>query len=168
MIRDDQMHLTPHTDDHLVANIDLAPTIADAVGFPVTAEGRSLVPLLHGNDATPWRKDILLEHVRGTNDVPTFCGLRSTDYLYVRYATGEREIYDLRTDPYELNNLAGTTAGRAVEPELAARLAALCTPPPPGMEPSLDGVGAAFVVLAFGMGALSRRSLAGAHRRRRR
>jgi N-acetylglucosamine-6-sulfatase len=165
VIRDDAMHLTPHTDDHVVANIDIAPTIADAVGFPVAADGRSLVPLLQGTDATPWRRDLLLEHVRGTNDVPTFCGLRSTDYLYVRYATGEREIYDLRADPYELNNLAGTPAGEAVEPELTARLAELCNPPPPGMEPSLDAVGAAFVVAAFGMGAFSRRSFLRTRRR---
>ena len=167
VIRADSMHLTPHTDDHLVANIDLAPTVADAVGFPTQADGRSLVPLLRGTDATPWRREILLEHVQGTNDVPTFCGFRSTDYLYVRYATGEREIYDLRTDPYELNNLEGTALGRAVEPELAARLAQLCSPVPPGMEPTLNGVGAVFVAFALGIGWWGRRAFTRSGRPRR-
>jgi N-acetylglucosamine-6-sulfatase len=167
VIRDDAMHLTPHTDDHLVANIDLAPTIADAVGFPITADGRSLVPLLQGTDATPWRHEILLEHVQGSNDVPTFCGLRSADYLFVRYATGEREIYDLHTDPYEMNNLAGTPQGNAAEPALEARLAQLCRPVPPGMEPTLDAVGWVFVAFAMVLGWYGRRATTGSGRRRR-
>ena len=161
------MHLTPHTDDHLVDNIDLAPTIADAVGFPITADGHSLVPLLHGTDTTPWDNEVLLEHVQGTNDVPTFCGLRSPDYLYVRYATGEREIYDLRTDPYEMDNLAGTAQGDAAEPALAARLAQLCRPVPPGMEPTLDAVGWVFAVFALILGWYGRRATTGIGRRRR-
>ncbi|HKC29225.1 MAG TPA: hypothetical protein VKB75_14525, partial [Jatrophihabitans sp.] len=32
--------------------------------------------------------------------------MRATDFLYVEYVTGEREYYDLRRDPSELNNLA--------------------------------------------------------------
>jgi hypothetical protein len=33
--------------------------------------------------------------------------MRTHDLLYVAYNDGEREFYDLRTDPYELHNLAG-------------------------------------------------------------
>ena len=164
VIRDDALHLTPHADDHLVSNIDIAPTVADLVGFSIHADGRSLVPLLRGNDATPWRRDLLLEHVRGSNPVPTFCGVRSSSYLYVHYATGEREIYDLRRDPFELQNLAGTRAGDRIEPGLAARLAQLCNPPPPGMEPTLDGVGIVTAIGACGLLVWSRRSLARARR----
>jgi N-acetylglucosamine-6-sulfatase len=30
--------------------------------------------------------------------------LRTEEYLYVEYKTGEHELYDLRKDPYELHN----------------------------------------------------------------
>jgi len=40
--------------------------------------------------------------------VPVFAGLRTKDYTYVEYATGEKELYDLKNDPYQLQNLAGT------------------------------------------------------------
>jgi hypothetical protein len=36
-----------------------------------------------------------------------FKGLRTASYLYVEYESGEKELYDLKADPYELDNLAG-------------------------------------------------------------
>ena len=38
--------------------------------------------------------------------IPEFQGLRVANYTYVEYITGERELYDLTSDPNELNNLA--------------------------------------------------------------
>jgi N-acetylglucosamine-6-sulfatase len=35
---------------------------------------------------------------------PWMKALRTEEYLYVEYKTGEHELYDLRKDPYELNN----------------------------------------------------------------
>jgi N-acetylglucosamine-6-sulfatase len=32
--------------------------------------------------------------------------MRTHDFLYVEYADGQTEFYDLRTDPNELNNIA--------------------------------------------------------------
>jgi N-acetylglucosamine-6-sulfatase len=46
----------------------------------------------------------------------------ATGYRYVEYATGEKELYDLRTDPYELTNTYNTATSRAA---LASRLQAL-------------------------------------------
>ncbi len=37
---------------------------------------------------------------------PEYHGIRTARYLYVEYATGERELYDLRRDPAEMTNLA--------------------------------------------------------------
>ena len=45
--------------------------------------------------------------------------LRTERYLYVEYANGERELYDMRTDPHQLQNLAATA-----DPELVAELSA--------------------------------------------
>ena len=71
------------TDDHLVANIDLAPTIAAAAGVELPdADGRSLLPLLEGRPET-WRHALLIEHMRGTNPIPTYCALRTPRHLFV-------------------------------------------------------------------------------------
>ena len=36
----------------------------------------------------------------------TYAAMRTPGYLYVQYTDGEIEFYDLRTDPYELHNIA--------------------------------------------------------------
>ena len=43
-------------------------------------------------------------------DIPTYRGLRTADHKYIRWnATGEEELYDLTSDPLELNNLLKTS-----------------------------------------------------------
>jgi hypothetical protein len=54
----------------------------------------------------------------------SFDGVRTRDYTYVRYATGERELYDLRRDPHQLDNIAAT-ADKALVDELDRRMSAL-------------------------------------------
>ncbi len=127
--------------DHPVLNIDLAPTFAElaAAAVPAFVDGRSLVPLL-GATTPPlrqWRQAFLVEHyvgegrqgaasgprrapVRGLG-APDLQGLRAQNAIYVEYATGERELYDLVTDPFELQNLAAT-APRDLLAKFAARL----------------------------------------------
>ena len=115
----------------LALNIDLAPTLADAAGVahPPT-DGRSLLPVLAGDPA--WRSDFLVEHLEGTNPVPTYCAVRSERWMYVRYTTGEEELYDLQADPYELRNLAADPADTSVLEDRRERLRELCSPVPPG------------------------------------
>jgi len=55
---------------------------------------------------------------------PWMKALRTEDYLYVEYKTGERELYDLEEDPYELNNLYATVP-RELKRRLEAQLDAL-------------------------------------------
>jgi arylsulfatase A-like enzyme len=51
--------------------------------------------------------------------IPYFRGVRTQDWSYVEYQTGEVELYDIQNDPYELNNLAA-----GADPKLLAELAA--------------------------------------------
>lgn len=114
-------------------NVDLAPTIAEATGIthPPT-EGSSLLPLLR-DPSTPWRSDFLIEHLEGSNPVPTYCAVRSERWKYVRYATGDEELYQMTADPFELENLAEDRAYGAVLEDRRARLRDLCLPSPPGL-----------------------------------
>jgi arylsulfatase A-like enzyme len=56
--------------------------------------------------------------------VPPYRAVRTQRYLYVEYAAGERELYDLRKDPYELHSLHDS-ADPALISKLDARLDAL-------------------------------------------
>lgn len=97
--------------DHLVSQIDYAPTWLELAGVPVPAsvDGRSLLPLL-GPAAPPapadWRTDLLVEHWE-TGDpmvIPDFFLLRQQQRVYVEYVTGEIEWYDLSADPDQLQS----------------------------------------------------------------
>jgi arylsulfatase A-like enzyme len=106
--------------DELTANIDLAPTFMRLGGVqpPPSVDGRSLVPLLHGVHPRPWRNALLVEHHRPADPFgdpdhqaalggrpPSYWALRTTSGTYVEYANGEREYYDLTTDPDQLTNV---------------------------------------------------------------
>jgi arylsulfatase A-like enzyme len=56
--------------------------------------------------------------------IPEFHGIRVDGYTYVEYVTGEKELYDLTKDPYQLNNLA-SKADPALLKEFSDRVAAL-------------------------------------------
>jgi N-acetylglucosamine-6-sulfatase len=64
---------------------------------------------------------VLVEN-RGTRP-PDYKMVRTGDYAYVEYATGERELYDMQTDPYQEQNVYGQRPD--VEAELAKGLDAL-------------------------------------------
>lgn len=120
----------PRTDDHLVANIDIAPTIADIMGAQPASpvDGRSLLPLLRDPSA-PWRDALVLEMLKDSEG-DRFDAIRTADWKYVRYPNGEEELYDERSDPYELDNRAGDPALAAEKAALAQRLDELIATPP--------------------------------------
>ena len=109
----------------LVTNADLAPTILDAAGAVPgrLQDGRSLFALLD-DPGLEWGRDLLVEGAAGLNQ-PAYDALRTYRYTYVEYTTGERELYDLERDPFQLQSLHADPAHTEVQAELARRLARL-------------------------------------------
>ncbi|MFL5736570.1 MAG: sulfatase-like hydrolase/transferase [Actinomycetota bacterium] len=130
------MHGTASTDPSLVLNLDLAPTFAAAGGATATGvEGMNMMPLLDGS-ASSWRSDFLVEHMDPrVVQVPAYCAVRNSDEIYIKYQDGFEELYDLRTDPYELTNVANDPLYELDKAALYQRLLELCQPPPPGYTP---------------------------------
>lgn len=93
--------------EELVSNVDLAPTILRLSGASetVTVDGRSLLPFARSPGRRSGRP-IFLE--ANTVDDPStgipYVGLRTRRFKYIRYRSGEQELYDLARDPNELSS----------------------------------------------------------------
>lgn len=115
--------------DQLTVSIDIAPTILDLAGLPIPGcmQGRTLKPLLHGK-SLKWRHDFFCENMYVGQNYPRIEAVRARRYKYIRYFDKARdqhhilsltatiggetpiyeELYDLKDDPRETNNLAGS------------------------------------------------------------
>jgi len=107
-----------------VLNIDLAPTIGALAGIQpgLPEDGRSFLPFLEGGKQIPWRDGFLVEYLGQNllhkNGPPPYIALQTKKYLYVEYQNGWRELYDLRRDPWELDNIAGDPRSSALQVSL--------------------------------------------------
>jgi N-acetylglucosamine-6-sulfatase len=134
VVRYDPLTSQPRRAGRFAVNVDLAPTAAQLAGVAAPgAQGRSLVPLLKGQTG-PWRRDFLLEHGH-TWKIPTYCGVRSSGYMYAQYRPGVEELYDLAADRSQLRNLARDPGLRQTIVAFRSRLRSLCKPPPPEFTP---------------------------------
>jgi arylsulfatase A-like enzyme len=129
------------TTDAMTENVDLAKTFEGIAGTSMPSDGHSLLPLLGGAAPVDWRNAVLVEHhgpdlddgadtdpdsqLNGkSGNPPSYEAMRTPDFLYVEYRDDERELYDLRTDPYELRNLASSLSATQLE-QLHGELMAL-------------------------------------------
>jgi arylsulfatase A-like enzyme len=120
-----------HVVDELALSLDIAPTILDSAHVPIPADmqGHSLEPVMRG-EARSWRKDFFCENMFMGQNYPRIEGVRGNRFKYMRYFDKNRdkphirsltasirgeapvyeELYDLKSDPQELKNLAGSPA----------------------------------------------------------
>lgn len=103
----------------MVASLDIAPTMLELARLAPSAEnleGRSLLGLLRGaKEKRPWRDALLFEYYSDT----VFPRIRNMGYqavrtgrwkyIHYRHLPGADELYDLRSDPFELTNLAASS-----------------------------------------------------------
>jgi arylsulfatase A-like enzyme len=113
------------TVDALALNIDLAPTMLDYAGLaaPGAMQGRSLRPLVAGQSPA-WRSDWFYEHHTLPKIIPPSEGVRTERWTYLRWMASEpvlEELYDLRADPQQEHNLAGSAEHRETLLRLRAR-----------------------------------------------
>ena len=100
--------------DQPVNLVSLYPTLIELAGLPAkeSNDGPSLVPLLRDSQQA-W------PHVAVTHlDRPGNYSVSGQRWRYIRYVNGEQELYDIKSDPFEWNNLAEV-------PEQADRIADL-------------------------------------------
>ncbi len=120
------------TIEPMALNIDLAPTLLELAGVPGPGamQGRSLVPLLRGQ-RVPWRDSFLIEYY-SDKVFPRIVNMgyqavRTEGWKYLHYTelAGMDELYDLRADPYEMNNCINDPAAQEKLKQLKAELARL-------------------------------------------
>jgi arylsulfatase A-like enzyme len=100
----------PGRREHLVTNVDMAPTLADYAGLdaPAQWQGRSLRPVVEDGDA-PGRDHIVFDHGLYTAQR----AVRTHRWKFIRtYNDGvwdlsDRQLFDMHEDPWEQENVAG-------------------------------------------------------------
>ena len=102
------------TANHLLAHIDIMPTVVELGGgeLPANLDGKSFAALLKNPSSIEeedWREAVLIEnwetrilHAGEFNTANT--ALRFHDTVYVEWANGSPEFYDLKKDPYQVEN----------------------------------------------------------------
>jgi N-acetylglucosamine-6-sulfatase len=109
----------------MISNIDIMPTILEWTGASTTLQmdGKSFVQLLNG-DQSGWREEQYLHngdpgrpYPDDYDSVRDDCIVRNPCMIYTEYVSGERELYNLTSDPFQLTNLiANPVTGYAGQP----------------------------------------------------
>lgn len=99
----------PGIDDRIVANVDIAATIAEVAGISVPG-GTDGTSLLSGVT----RSGLFIEQLENWRvGIPDWASIRTGEYQYIEYYSRDRsrviarEYYDLVADPWQLRNLYG-------------------------------------------------------------
>jgi arylsulfatase len=114
---------TGATSNAFTVHTDIVPTLCDFAGADAGApDGRSLAPLLRGKTEDAARDSVVSQYYNKQKWVNPIRMLRTRDFKYNRYIRYGEELYDLKNDPHELQNLARDPGYEDVRKTLAAEL----------------------------------------------
>ena len=116
--------------DALGLNVDFAPTFLEAAALPASPDmqGRSLLPALRGRTPAAWRTSMYYRyyHDPGDHNTRQHYGVRTLTHKLIYFWTKDQwELFDLRKDPNELDNLYGEPGQEALTASLKTELARL-------------------------------------------
>jgi arylsulfatase A-like enzyme len=95
----------------MVLNIDIAPSILEMAGVkkPAQMQGNSFLKLMKGMPEANWRTEVFYEYYfeNPFPQTPTQYAVRTDQYKFIRShgVWDIDQLYDLKKDPYEMNNL---------------------------------------------------------------
>jgi arylsulfatase A-like enzyme len=102
---------------------DIVPTLRDFAKLKNKgSDGHSLKPLLTGSGNMEKRDYIISQYYGKQEWVTPIRMIRTKDWKYNTYIGYEDELYDLRNDPHELNNLIGNSGYKKIRKELSDEL----------------------------------------------
>ena len=109
--------------DEFVSLADFAPTFLQIAGLAPDRHftGASLLPFLRDETPSGWRDEIHTQ-CNGVELYYTQRSVMTKEFKYVFNGFDWDELYDLRTDPHEMHNLAGDPAYEGVKRELCRRM----------------------------------------------
>ncbi len=115
-----------HSDvDQMALNIDVPSTILDLAGLeiPASYQGKSLAGVVDGTKNSLDRDTVLIEHLWNFENIPPSEGVRTSEWKYLRYVNDKssEELYNLKDDPKEINNLAGKAEYQNILRELSRK-----------------------------------------------
>jgi arylsulfatase A-like enzyme len=104
--------------------LDLPPTILSALGMDVPDffQGRSMLPILRGEDIPDWREEVVSTYNGQQFGLYTQRMIRTRKWKYIWNTTDVDELYDLANDPNELINLIHKPECRERVAELRKKL----------------------------------------------
>ena len=110
--------------DALASNMDVAPTILALCGVSGSSgmDGQSLIGMAD-EDLEKRRQGLMAEHY-GLHERIVQRAYYEDHWKLVVQQDGFQELYDLETDPFEMNNLADTPASLATLQHMTSRLVA--------------------------------------------
>lgn len=98
--------------NEMVLNIDFAPTFLELADAPIPEEiqGKSMSKILEGDAPGNWRKSMYYhyyEYPYGWHNVNKHYGIRTERYKLIHFYSDidQWELYDLKKDPHEMNNI---------------------------------------------------------------
>jgi arylsulfatase A-like enzyme len=118
-------------DEHLVTNLDFAPTFLEMsdVIIPEEMQGISLASLVKKEPVHKWRDAVYYHYYEypSVHMVKRHYGLRTQRYklIHFYYDVDQWEMYDLKKDPQELNNIYQDPSYSETAAELKSKLNSL-------------------------------------------